>query len=314
MVNPAKAMFYRLIQRPHFQRIVSLLGATLTGGLFSAHLLACGAPDPMLPPPPSVNVEAAAQRGQDLVTGLGACGFCHSINGQTDSALSGGRVLRDSYGEVRGPNITLAQSGIGAWNELQLKNLLRANIRPDGSEVGGERHRGFEWLADADISAITAYLRSVAPVENSVDGRRLSFIDRNTTGFFDTRVQVRGFIPSISPTFKAEFGQYLTDHVARCGSCHSKPGGLFSSDEYLAGGQEISFDGAYKVAPNITSSTSVGIGGWGERALRDFLRSGRTPEGREVDSRFCPVQFYARAPSSDIEAIVAYLRTVPAID
>jgi hypothetical protein len=222
--------------------------------------------------------------------------------------------MRDKYGAVRGPNITLAKSGIGDWSEVALKKALRSSVRPDGAEFSAERHRGFEWLSDTDVAAITVYLRSLPAVENEVDKRSLSFLDRNTTGFFDSRVEVRGVIPAISPTFKAEFGQYLTDHVARCGSCHSKPGGIFSSEEYLAGGQEISFDGEEKLAPNITSSSSAGIGTWSEQALKDFLRSGRTPNGREVDSRFCPVQFYARAPQAQIESVVAYLRSVPAVN
>jgi len=275
---------------------------------------ACGAPDPVLPPPPVVNQQASASSGHALVTGFGACGFCHSLNGQTGAPLSGGRLLRDSYGEARGPNITLGDSGIGGWNESQFKAVLRSNTRPDGSEVGPERHRGFEWLADDDIAAITIYLRSLPAVENSVEPRRLSFIARNTTGFLDTRVVVRGYIPPISPTFKVEYGQYLVDHVARCGSCHSKPGGLIASEEYLAGGQEVSFDGESKVAPNITTSTTVGIGEWSESALRSFLRSGRTPDGREVDGRFCPIQFYATAPQAHLDAVVSYLRTVPEIN
>lgn len=274
----------------------------------------CGAPDPALPPPPEENVEASVQRGHALVTGFGACGFCHSLDGKTSSTLSGGRVVRDSYGEVAGPNITLAQSGVGEWTEQQLKSVLRTNTRPDGSEVGGERHRGFEWLADRDITAITAYLRALPPYEKQVEARRISFIARNTTGILDAKIVVRGYIPSLSPSFKVEYGQYVVDHVARCGSCHSKPGGLISSEEYLAGGQEISFDGEYKVAPNITTSTSAGIGSWSEGAIRSFIRSGQTPEGREVDSRFCPVQFYARAPAEQVDAVVAYLRTVPAVN
>jgi hypothetical protein len=284
---------------------------TLVGLTF---LIACGTPDPVLPPPPAADLQAAAQRGYELVNGFGACGFCHSMDGRTTSPLSGGREMRDKYGRVHGPNLTLAETGIGAWSEVDLKKALRSNLRPDGSEISPERHRGFEWLADGDIGAITAYLRSLPAAEHQVQERRLSFIDRNTTGFFDSRISVRGVIPALSPAFKPEFGQYVVDHVARCGSCHSKPGGIFSSEEYLAGGQEISFDGEEKLAPNITTSTSAGIGNWGERAIVEFLRSGRTPEGREVDARFCPVQFYSRAPQAHIEAVVAYLRTVPAVN
>jgi hypothetical protein len=127
-------------------------------------------------------------------------------------------------------------------------------------------------------------------------------------------VHVRGYIPALSPKFRTEYGQYLVDHVARCGSCHSKPGGIFSSEEYLAGGQEISFDGEYKTAPNITSSKSAGIGSWSIRQISDYLRSGRTPSGREIDTRFCPVQFYAQAAPEDVEAVATYVRAVPAVD
>jgi mono/diheme cytochrome c family protein len=274
----------------------------------------CGAPDPVLPPPPSIDLSEAATRGHYLANGLGACGFCHSVDGRVGADLSGGRLVRDIYGEVTGPNITRAESGVGLWTESDLKKALRSNLRPDGSEMSSRVHRGFGWLADSDISAITTYLRGLPPVEKQIESRRLSFVDRNTTGLFESRLEVKGYIPAINPQFKAEYGQYLTDSVARCGSCHTKPEGWFSSEEYLAGGAEVSFDGEYKLAPNITMSTSAGIGSWSEGALLDFLRSGRTPAGREVDSRFCPVQFYARAPLEQLQAIVAYLRTVPAVN
>ena len=288
--------------------------ATVVAALFCLTLVGCGTPDPVLPPPPSVDQGVATQRGAHLINGLGACGFCHSIDGRTTGPLSGGRVMSDDYGEVRGPNITLAKTGIGEWAEVDLKRALRGNIRPDGSYLSSRRHRGFEWLADSDVTAITMYLRSLPAVEHEVAARRVSFLERNTVGLFDSRIEVKGYIPALGPQFKLEYGQYLTDHVARCGSCHTKPGGWTTSEEYMAGGAPVSFDGEYKVAPNITMSTTAGIGAWSESALRDYLRSGRTPEGREVDSRFCPVQFYARAPAEHIDAVVAYLRTVPAID
>jgi hypothetical protein len=215
---------------------------------------------------------------------------------------------------VQGPNITIASSGIGTWGEVDVRKALRANVRPDGSQISSNRHRGFEWLADADITAITTYIRSLPATQREIEARRVSFFERNVTGFFDTRVHVRGYIPALSPKFRTEYGQYLVDHVARCGSCHSKPGGIFSSEEYLAGGQEISFDGEYKTAPNITSSKSAGIGSWSIRQISDYLRSGRTPSGREIDTRFCPVQFYAQAAPEDVEAVATYVRAVPAVD
>jgi len=276
--------------------------------------LGCFTADPILPPPPSLDSGAASQRGQELVKGFGACGFCHSMDGSPSSELAGGRAMRDMYGDVQAPNITLAHAGIGDWSEADFKNALRANIRPDGSFVASQAHKGFEWIADSDIASITVYLRSLPHSDHAVERRSISFIERNTIGFFDTRLEVKGYIPAINPSFKAEFGEYLVDNVARCGSCHSKPDSFFTSEEYLAGGQEIVFNGEEKVAPNITSSKSAGIGGWSESDVKRFLLSGQTPEGREVDSRFCPVRFYAQAPEEHINSVVAYLRGVPAID
>ena len=277
-------------------------------------VLGCTTPDPILPPPPSVDLERAAERGSQLVAGFGACGFCHSMDGLPTSPLSGGRLMSDRYGEVHGPNITRATTGIGEFTEADVKRVLRGNVRPDGSEVSSQFHRGFEWLADTDVTAITAYLRTLPPIDREVSARRTSFFERNTTGLFQSRLEVKGYIPALGSQFKTEYGQYLADHVARCGSCHTKPGGWISSDEYMAGGREVSFDGQDKVAPNITTSKTAGIGSWSELELAAYLRSGKTPAGREVDGKFCPVQFYAQAPPEQIDAVVAYLRTVPAVE
>jgi hypothetical protein len=274
----------------------------------------CGTPDPILPNPPSIDLSEATARGGQLVNGLAACGFCHSIDGRPDSSLAGGRITRDIYGEVAGPNLTQSESGIGNWADVDIRKALRTNVRPDGSEISSRPHRGLGWLADTDITAITAYLRSLPAIENRVSERRLSVIDRNTSGFFESKLEVRGYIPAISPQFKTEYGEYLVDNVARCASCHNKPDGWFSSEGYLAGGAEVSFDGESKVAPNITMSTSKGIGSWSDEALLNYLESGQTPAGREVDSRFCPVGFYAKAPIDHLRSVVAYLRTVPAVD
>lgn len=278
----------------------------------SVVLVACFSEDAT--PPPLPVTQAAVARGQQIAEGFGSCGFCHSMQGAFGASLGGGRQMEDIYGDIVGPNITISSSGIGEWRETDVKNLFRSNQRPDESQVYSPFHRGFEWMSDADLTALIAYLRSVPPAENVVERREPSFIDRNTTGFFRSKAEVKGYVPSIAPSFRAEYGQYVADNLAGCARCHSRPGGLFSSDEYLAGGQEVSFDGESKVAPNITSSKTSGIGEWSEDDIKRFLATGQTPSGRQVDKKFCPVEFYARAPSADVDALVAYLRSVPAIE
>lgn len=283
---------------------VFFLCATLVGGCSSDEA----------PPPPLPSDTSSVARGKQLAEGLGSCGFCHSINGKPGSALTGGRSMSDVFGDVAGPNITVAQSGIGSWTEVDVRTLIRSNKRPDGSYLYSSFHKGLEWTSDSDLTAIIAYLRSLPAVENEVERREIGYIGRNTTGFFTSVAEVMGYVPRISESFRLEYGEYLTNSVAGCDRCHSRSGGTFSSDEFMAGGEEVSFDGEVKVAPNITQSKETGIGNWSAEDIATYLRTGRTPAGRMVDTRFCPIEFYQRATPQEIESVVAYLRTVPAIE
>jgi hypothetical protein len=80
----------------------------------------------------------------------------------------------------------------------------------------------------------------------------------------------------------------------------------------MSGGEEVWFDGESKVAPDITLSLETGLGSWSEGDYRAFFATGRTKDGRQVDPRFCPVPYYSRASTEEIESIIAYLRTIPA--
>ncbi len=286
-------------------RIFSLLAIVVVGSL-----VACSSEDPV--PPALPTSEAAALRGQALVEGLAACRFCHGS--ATGSALGGGRTMGDHYGELQAPNVTLSANGIGSWSERDLMRLFRAYERPDGIRISTSFHRGFEWLSDVDLTAIISYLRTLPVSDNTVERREISFFARNTAGFSEGAPEVTGLVPRISPQFKVEYGGYLVDNIARCSGCHSSFGGFFESEKYLGGGEEISFDGDTKVAPNISSSASAGIGAWSQTDLLNFLRSGRKPDGKVVDGRFCPVDSFARTPLAELEALVAYLRTVPAVE
>ena len=275
-----------------------------------AGFLACSSVDSQVPPMPAT--PELALQGRALVEGLGACGHCHSLGGQPGAPLSGGRTMRDEYGEVQGPNITLAKSGIGTWSEGDFIRVFRAYVKPDGGKVSPTFHSGSEWMSDVDLAALTTYVRSIHPIENEVPPRSISWLDRNTVGFFDSKSQVRGFVPQVPRAFRMEYGQYLVDHVAHCGSCHSVPEGIISSSRYMSGGEEVWFDGESKVAPDITLSLETGLGSWSEGDYRAFFATGRTKDGRQVDPRFCPVPYYSRASTEEIESIIAYLRTIPA--
>lgn len=270
----------------------------------------CQSPKPSYPPIHDLNSQSQLQRGRDLVEGFAACGFCHSLDGQPQRPLSGGRVFQDAYGAIQPGNITIDKSGIGEWGLRSVRDVFREAKRPDGSTLAPHAHKGFEWMSDRDIDGITAYLRYLPGSKSNVSRRAISFWNRNVRGFWETLGEVKGYIPETPQEHTVEYGRYIVDNVARCGACHNRPSGLFSSEKYLEGGKEISINGDFRFAPNITQSITGGIGAWTEQEMQRFLRTGQTPEGHEVSPKYCPVSFYSQAPEIDIQAVVSYLRTV----
>ena len=275
-------------------------------------LLSCSTPGSVrlaLAPTP-----ALVSEGSRLVAGVGACGFCHGATAAPNAPLSGGRVFSDSYGEVTASNLTSSASGLKAWDVNDLLRLFRTRMTPDGREISAELHAGFEWLADQDIYAVFAYLKQQPPVELEIEHRWISFFDRNTVGWWVSEPSVAGYVPAISERFPVQRGQYLADHVARCGSCHNTPGTLFTGGRYLGGGTGIAEEGKELPAPNISASEDFGIGGWTEAEIVKYLAAGVTPSGRFVDQRACPIPYFRNARRDELEAIAAYLKTVPAVE
>jgi len=128
---------------------------------------------PMAPPPAAAPGSGVA-RGEYIVTAISHCGDCHTPfnpDGSPDFSkfLAGGVV----EGQIA-PNITPHDgTGIGAWSEQDIVNLLKTGQRP-GNEppVGGlmalSIEGGYKDMTDADAGAIAAYLKTVPAVENEV--------------------------------------------------------------------------------------------------------------------------------------------------
>lgn len=121
-------------------------------------------------------------RGEYMVELLG-CGACH-----TDGALVGdpdfdrplagsatGLAYTDPMGETRPgviypSNITPDdETGVGAWTDEQIANAIRAGIGRHGSRrIAWMPWQGYAIIADDDLDAIVAYLRTIQPVKHQV--------------------------------------------------------------------------------------------------------------------------------------------------
>ena len=111
----------------------------------------------------------------------------------------------------------------------------------------------------------------------------------------------------------AERGRYLANAVMACHNCHT-PMGPNGPDfsKALSGG--LTFDTpTFKVtASNITPDKATGIGAWSDDDLKDFLVTGMRPNGIPT-APIMPTGFYTRISPRDLDALVAYLRSVKPI-
>ena len=110
-------------------------------------------------------------------------------------------------------------------------------------------------------------------------------------------------------------GDYLVNGILTCGNCHTPkgPGGVEARDKLHAGGV-IEWDTpTFKVkGSNITPDPDTGIGKWTDAQIKVAIQDGKHPDGHPL-APIMPFAFYKVFTPGDLDAVVAYLKSVPAI-
>jgi mono/diheme cytochrome c family protein len=260
--------------------------------------------------------ETPRERGSYLVNTIGACGNCHTPRdaaGRPDMTkqLAGGFEFDDpGVGHIVGPNITPDKdTGIGDWTEAQIVTALRDGRRPDGSIIGPPMPVPvYRRLSDGDAAAIAAYLKSLKPVRRAV-----------------ARTQYKiPLPPAYGPPVEhvdappqqdlVAYGGYLAGPVGHCVLCHTPPGGGGPFDMSLAyqGGRELpdfGNPGGVTVSRNITAGSEHGVGDWSDAQIKRAITIGIRADGTRL-SPTMPFWAYAKMRPRDLDAIVAFLRTL----
>jgi mono/diheme cytochrome c family protein len=253
------------------------------------------------------------KRGDYLVNGILTCGNCHSPKGPpaavTGKDFSGGLSWDEPPFKVTAPNITPDKdTGIGAWTDAEIKTVMRTGIRPNGVHIAMIMPTGFyHIMTDRDLDAVVAYLRTLKPVNNKVADPVYKM------------PQLELVIPGGDKPFtegmmsdKLKKGFYLVT-IAHCMECHTPmEKGVGQWDTRLgAGGFEFPGPWGVSVAKNITSSETKGIGEWTDAEIKRAITDGVDRHGNRLKPPM-GYQYYAHLTGDDLDAIVAYLRTVPA--
>jgi mono/diheme cytochrome c family protein len=131
-----------------------------------------------------------------------------------------------------------------------------------------------------------------------------------------------GSVPVLTESRRAEQfavgsvrrGAYLVNAVMACDNCHTPrgPNGLIMAARF-SGGTEVWDTPKYTVrGSNITPDRATGIGGWTDDDVKRLLTEGLKPNGVRVSPQM-PYGLYRAITPSDLDAVVAYLRTIKPI-
>jgi mono/diheme cytochrome c family protein len=254
-----------------------------------------------------------AKRGAYLAK-AGGCVGCHTDTTKDAVPYAGGRALKTPFGTFYGPNITPhATAGLGRWTEADFIRALREGLRPDGAHYfPAFPYPSFTRISDGDLRDLWAYLRTLPPSPRPSQLHDLRFP-------FGFRFLVAGwkwlffspgpFVADAKQAAQVQRGAYLVQALGHCGECHTARNFLGGPkrDRALAGAAKGPEGDR---VPNLTPSR---LKKWNDGELKDFLRSGLTPDGDVVGETMGEVirNTTAELTPEDLAALVGYLRSLP---
>lgn len=253
------------------------------------------------------------KRGDYLVNGILTCGNCHSPKGPTGDIpgklFSGGLSWDEPPFKVTASNITQDKdTGIGGWTDAQIKTLMRTGILPNGVHIAMIMPTGFyHIMTDRDLNAVVAYLHTIKPISNKVADPVYKMPQAE-------HVLPGGEQPYTEAMMsdKVKKGFYLAT-IAHCMECHTPmEKGMRQWDTRLgAGGFDFPGPWGVSTSRNINSSKTKGLGGWTDAEIKRAITTGVSKDGSHLKPPM-GFHYYATLTPEDLDAMVAYLRTVPA--
>ena len=277
----------------------------------------------------SAQTETPLERGRYLVTTILACGNCHTPKDADGRAIPGRELAGGGVGFDIPPYAGVASNitpdrdtGIGAWSDAEIKRAITHGERPARGPLAGKPLGApmavnfFKAMLPGDLDAVVAYLRSLPPVRNALPAPVYRApIEREAFAVAD-----RGFSEA-DMRDKVRRGAYLAT-IAHCLECHTPlDKGVLLLDTALGAGGRPFLPSFVKGLPerwtgavsrNVTAHREQGLGGWSDAEIKRAITQGIGRDGRRMVEPM-PFAWYAGIRADDLDAIVAYVRTLPAL-
>lgn len=284
---------------------------------------------PDVGPAPVLKVEGTPkqiERGKYLAHSVAVCMDCHSTRDWSkysgpliEGTLGKGGEIFDQKvglpGAFYSKNIT--PEGIARYTDGELLRAITSGVTKEGSPLFPIMpHPNYGKTDIEDMTAIIAYIRTLAPIKNKVPESRADF---PMNFILNTIPQKTAFVKKPDTSDVLAYGSYLTT-MASCGECHTpaEKGQKLPGMDF-AGGFKFQMPGGILLTPNITPSTTSGIGNWTQKQfVARFKAAGNPyftkPVGEKDFNTIMPWTMYASMTESDLSAIYTYLRSLPPVD
>ncbi len=266
----------------------------------------------------NTSAQTPVERGGYLVNAVMACDGCHTPRDKSGAFImerrfSGGMQTWDTPAYlVKGSNISPdRETGIGAWSDDEIKRSIRDGIHRLGRPIAPQMPFPFyKILTERDLDAIVAYLRSVAPVRNEVQAP-----------VYRAAMPVE-LVPGATKPFTEQDmrdpvkrGFYLAT-IGHCMECHGRRADRTPDyqNSWGKGGYVFTEPWGSAVTSNITSHPKSGLGAWTDAEIRRALTQGVSRDGRPFKPPMARQIYFSRMTDADLDAIVAWIRTIPPLE
>lgn len=280
-------------------------------------------------PVPDINIEltdARIERGKYLANHVMLCMDCHAVR---DFSLyagppkpgthgAGGDIFDQNMGfPGRFVSRNLTPAALSEWTDGEIFRAITTGVSRDGSALFPVMpYPNYSKLAEEDIHAVIAYLRTLEPIENEPESSKPDFPVSVLINTMPVKAELQ---PRPSKEDVVNYGRYMIT-AAACGDCHTRmEAGKYVGEPFAGGNEFVMPDGSVVRAANLTPH-ETGIGNWTKELFinrfKMYADSSYTPhvvKPGEMQT-IMPWQMYAGMNEEDLAAIFEYLRTIEPVE
>ncbi|WP_205500386.1 c-type cytochrome [Rufibacter psychrotolerans] len=240
--------------------------------------------------------QALLSRGKHLVA-IKGCTDCHGPD------LAGKVMIEDrALGRLVAANLTKGQGGLPAhYSTTDWVRALRHGVDPNGKALLFMPSHETTLLSAQDMAAIIAYCQSLAPVDKPLPASDLgpvvkvmAYLDKMPLLSVEKIDHGKPMVAQVDTVEGVAMGKYL---AVSCSGCHGTN---------LQGGDPVA--PGFPPVPNITRAGHVGK--WTKVQFIQTLRTGKTPEGKQLSNENMPWKMTAQYTDKELASLYQYCQSI----